>query len=110
MLRLSLIALGIGALVSFAALVATDVVLPWPNAINVPDMPLEQWRAMSDHERREAIQSGAAAMKSLAGAEKIAYLLRATPWLFLLNWLLFFVPCVVAAFLAGLLVRGRRAP
>jgi len=108
--RLSLIALGIGALVAFAAMVSTDFLLPWSNTINVPDLPLDQWQAMSDRERNDSIQSGVVGMKTIAGVEKVAYLLRATPWLFLLDWILFLVPSVVAAFLSGLLVNGRRAP
>jgi hypothetical protein len=86
------------------------VALPWSVEINVPDMPFEQWSAMSAPERNAWFSSGHPALRSISGAEKFAYVLGASPGSFVYQWTLYFIPTFLAALICGVLVNDHRAP
>jgi hypothetical protein len=107
--RLLMLSIAVGAAVAFVSMLSVDFLVNWAAALDVPNMPLDKWQAMPDAERAEFLQQkGADAIRTITGAEKAMYLLRASPLQFVWDWAWYFVPSVVSAFVCGWL-SGRRA-
>jgi hypothetical protein len=101
-------AAGVGAVVSLVAMLSYEVLIPWNEAVSVPDMPLEKWMGMSDQEREKFTFDASSRIKSLSGAEKYWYIVRARPFGYLYRWLVWFVPCFVAIVTFGLMELRKR--
>ena len=101
-------AAAIGAAVSLVAMLSYEVVLPWNESVAVPDMPLEQWVAMSHQEREKFVYDDPPRVKSLSGAEKYWYIVRAQPFRYVYRWLAWFLPCFVAVVIAAVMERRKR--
>lgn len=74
----------------------------------MPDLSREQLVALSPKALSDGIRSGVIVVKTVSGAEKVAYLVTHSPSSFLHSFAFFFLPSVIAAFLCGLIVGGRR--
>jgi len=105
--RLFLLSLGVGAAVAFVAMVSVDVILPWNDYINVLDAPQSELSQLSENELHDRLLKGTIALEALNGMKKVYYILAHRPQYFAFQWMYFFIPSVVAAFLGGLLGRSR---
>ena len=103
------IAVVVALLVALASMFTVSVFLPWSHAVNVPNMTLEQWQALSEIQRNEFLQSHTLPLKGISGFEKFFYFLKANPMGYLHDFLYFAVPSVIAAVLAVSFPRGDRA-
>jgi hypothetical protein len=108
--KLALLSTGVAAAVAFMAMLSVIVILPWSEEVGVPDLSREQLVALSPKALSDGIRSGAVAVKTVSGAEKVAYLVTRSPLSFIHSWAFFFLPSVIAAFVCGLIAGGRRAP
>ena len=108
--KLALLSTGVAAAVAFMAMLSVIVILPLSEEVSVPDLSREQLVALSPQALNDKIRSGAIALKTVSGAEKIAYFVTHSPSSFLHSFAFFFLPSVIAAFVCGLIVSGRRTP
>jgi hypothetical protein len=108
--KLALLSTGIAAAVAFMAMLSVIVILPWSDEVGVPDLSREQLAALSPQALRESIRKGTVAVKTVGGFEKLTYLVTRSPSSFLHSFAFFFLPSVIAAFICGLMVAGRRTP
>ena len=106
--RLLMLSIAVGAAVALLSVLSVDFLFRWSAALDVPNMPLDQWQAMSETQRLDFLQSGATAIRTITGAEKIMYMLRASPAQYVWNWVWYFVPSTISAFVCAWL--ARRAP
>jgi hypothetical protein len=84
-----------------------DLLLPWSTPINVPDIPLDQLRALSAPERDALIRAGTFKVRTIDGLDKALYVARAAPAQLRSDWIAYALPCFAAALLCGWVV-GRR--
>jgi hypothetical protein len=108
--RLLMLSIAVGAAVALVSMLSVDFLFRWSAALDVPNLPLDKWQAMSEAEHLEFLQSGPTAIRTITGAEKAMYLLRASPVQFVWDWLWYFVPSAISAFLCAWLAGARRAP
>ena len=103
------VAVAVALLVALASMLTVSIFLPWSQAVNVPNMTLEQWQELSEIQRNEFLQSHTLPLKGISGFEKFFYFLRANPMGYLHDFLYFAVPSVIAAVLAVLFTGGDSA-
>src|SRR5689334_10956905 len=97
--RLFLSSLAIGVLVAFVAMLSVEIILPWQQYANVPDVPRSQLAELSSDVLRDRLLKGTIALKAINGAEKVYYILSHDPFYFAYQWAYFLAPSVVAAFI-----------
>ena len=106
--RLLLVTFVVSALFAAVTTIVADFVIPWSTPINIPAMPLENWRSMPEAARDNLLRSGTIQVKSVQGAEKAVYILRAAPMQIVNDWLWFMLPAFAAALACGWLGNRRR--
>ena len=103
------IALGVGLPLALATMLAFRFAPIFSEPLLVPNMPLEQFMALQAPEREAFLGRGLESLRPVAGFEKISYLLRARPGLYLTYWLILALPiCGAIAF--GAWVARREQP
>ena len=107
-LKLCALAAVIGIGVGFVAMATVDLLLPWSTPINVPDMPLEQLRALSAPEREALMRAGTFKVRTIDGLDKALYVARAAPAQLRNDWIAYALACFAAALLCGWVVDRRR--
>ena len=64
------IAVVVALLVALASMFTVSVFLPWSHAVNVPNMTLEQWQALSEIQRNEFLHSHTLPLKGILSSRQ----------------------------------------